>query len=635
MSTTIGSDVVVRSFCTFEEFDAHVTALAAQTSGASGATIVGYDGHAGANSKFSVSAGQLDVSLDSIIDQIDANTKTLDDIGTGNLVNLQTEIDAIETGVGLGTDGTFSAPTGTSYLGSITTVKGGLVALDTQLKGEHDARVLADSNQQTEIDAIETGSGLNANGTYTAPTGTNYLGTASSLKDADSKLDTQLKSTDVIAQAALARTGGTMTGDIGMGGNAITNLKDPVNDQDAATKAYVDATAQGLIVKDAVRAASTGNIATLSGLLTVDGITLVAEDRVLVKDQTTAKNNGIYVVKSGAWVRSTDFDGTPSNEVKGGCFTFVEEGTTNADSGWVVTTDGAITVGTTDIAWTQFSGAGQITAGVGLTKSGNTMSVLLGSGITELPTGEVGLDNLTTGGLFLTVDGSTASTDTAAQLAIKLNGTTLNLSSNGLKVADATIATITSAQTEIDAIETAVGINTDGTFVAWTGTNYLNAATTIKGGITALDTALKAAVDNSGNIQTEVNAIETAVGLNTDGTFSGWTTSNYINASTSTKGAIGILDGQLKTTNDTVATLKTDINALVYKTETTTPGTSHTITHNLGTSFVEVSVFVKDSDNYWKNDLVGITLSSDNALVIDLTESANVRVIVRSAETIS
>jgi phage-related tail fiber protein len=163
------------------------------------------------------------------------------------------------------------------------------------------------------------------------------------------------------------------TASVSLNSQKITNLADPTSAQDAATKAYVDATKQGLDVKDSVHAATTGNI-TLSGTQTVDGVALVAGDRVLVKNQTTGSENGIYVVVSGgAWTRSTDAD--TSAKVTSGMFVFVEEGTTNADSGWVLTTDMPITLGSTALAFTQFSGAGQITAGAGLTKTGNTLDV--------------------------------------------------------------------------------------------------------------------------------------------------------------------------------------------------------------------------------------------------------------------
>ena len=163
---------------------------------------------------------------------------------------------------------------------------------------------------------------------------------------------------------ALALSGGTMTG-------AITLAADPTQAMHAATKQYVDATAQGLDVKQSVKAATTANI-TLSGAQTIDAVSVVAGDRVLVKDQTAASGNGIYVVAAGAWTRATDMDAW--TEVPG-AFTFVEQGTVNADSGWVCTADQGGTLGSTAITFAQFSGAGQITAGAGLTKTGNTLDI--------------------------------------------------------------------------------------------------------------------------------------------------------------------------------------------------------------------------------------------------------------------
>jgi hypothetical protein len=162
------------------------------------------------------------------------------------------------------------------------------------------------------------------------------------------------------------------TSSVSFNSQTLTNLADPVNPQDACTKAYADAARTGLDVKASVRAATTANI-TLSGTQTIDGVSVIAGDRVLVKNQTTGSENGIYVVAAGSWSRATDADANA--EVTAGLFTFVEEGTANADSGWVLSTNAPVTIGTTSLSFAQFSGAGQITAGAGLTKSGNTIDV--------------------------------------------------------------------------------------------------------------------------------------------------------------------------------------------------------------------------------------------------------------------
>ncbi|MEQ6290538.1 beta strand repeat-containing protein [Vogesella sp. GCM10023246] len=155
---------------------------------------------------------------------------------------------------------------------------------------------------------------------------------------------------------------------------------DPTSALDAATKQYVDNMAAGLEVKTSVRAATTANIV-LSGTQTIDGVALVAGDRVLVKNQGTASQNGLYLVAAGAWTRTTDADAW--GELVS-AFVFVESGTTNADSGWVCTVDQGGTLGNTNITWTQFAGAGTVTAGTGLSVSGNQVSLAAGSNVLAL-----------------------------------------------------------------------------------------------------------------------------------------------------------------------------------------------------------------------------------------------------------
>ena len=148
------------------------------------------------------------------------------------------------------------------------------------------------------------------------------------------------------------------TGIIDVSGKKVSNLADPVLSTDAATKGYVDATAQGLSIKNSVLYATTTNILLDGTVTTVDGQTVHTGDRVLVKNQTLAKENGIYIASTtGAWTRSTDMD--VATEVYG-AFTFVETGTTYKSTGWVTTNSPTtpVTLGTTDITWTQFSGTG-------------------------------------------------------------------------------------------------------------------------------------------------------------------------------------------------------------------------------------------------------------------------------------
>ena len=258
------------------------------------------------------------------------------------------------------------------------------------------------------------------------------------------------------------------SGAVSLNSQKITNLADPVASSDAANKSYVDGVAQGLDVKDSVRVATTGNI-TLSGTQTIDGVAVIADDRVLVKDQSTASQNGIYICKADAWVRPSDF---AAGEKAAGAFMFVEEGTVNADAGFVCTNNGGSDViGTNDLSFTQFSGAGQIDAGAGLAKSGNTLSVNVDDSSIEISSdslqvkalgitnamlaGSIAnakLANSTISGVAL---GGTLSALTdgngiadfsydgsgTATIAVQLDGATLTSGDSGLKVSNSGVDT--------------------------------------------------------------------------------------------------------------------------------------------------------------------------------------------------
>lgn len=164
------------------------------------------------------------------------------------------------------------------------------------------------------------------------------------------------------------------TAPINMGGFTVQNVGTPVNPNDAANKSYVDNMVAGLSWKDSVRCHSANaNNNFLAGLNIYDGVQLVDGDRILLKDQSTPTNNGIWVAHSGAWVRATDAD--TGTEMLGAAV-FVEEGTIGADTAWVCTTNAPITLGTTPLTFAQFSGGGSVTAGAGMTQAGNTLNVI-------------------------------------------------------------------------------------------------------------------------------------------------------------------------------------------------------------------------------------------------------------------
>jgi hypothetical protein len=200
------------------------------------------------------------------------------------------------------------------------------------------------------------------------------------------------------------------TADQSMGGFKLTNLAAPTAGSDAATKTYVDNAIEGVKPKEAVRVATTANI-TLSGLQTIDGVSLVAGDRVLVKDQTSAADNGIYVVAAGAWSRATDFDQiTPINEIKG-AYVAVTSGNTHAGKVFVCNSDPA-TLGTDPITFVFFNSITTLNGGDGISIVGTTIEV----------------DHDGQGLQFV-----------SGQLSLELDGSTLSKSAAGLKVADAGI----------------------------------------------------------------------------------------------------------------------------------------------------------------------------------------------------
>jgi hypothetical protein len=261
--------------------------------------------------------------------------------------------------------GTFTnlIATGTVNLGSTVTVAGGTIN-GTQIGNSSPAA--------GAFTTLSASSGITGSltGNVTASSGTSAFTNVT----VSGTLTASLTGNVTAASGTSTFNNVTINGTLDMNSGSvgtITGLALPTVDSDAANKAYVDQVAQGLDAKASVRAATTANI-TLSGTQTIDTVALIAGDRVLVKDQGTASENGIYEVASGSWTRTSD---TNAWTELISAFVFVEDGTANGNNGYVCTVKSGGTLGVTAVTWVQFSGAGQITAGNGMTKTGNTLNV--------------------------------------------------------------------------------------------------------------------------------------------------------------------------------------------------------------------------------------------------------------------
>jgi hypothetical protein len=276
----------------------------------------------------------------------------------------------------------------------------------------------------------------------------------------------------LLGNAFVDTTGDTMTGNlVFQGGATITGLPAPTGDSEAVNKAYVDARSAGLSWKAPVRAATLGNIDLASAASGYDGVTLTPGDRVLVMAQTAASENGVYVFNGvgAALTRATDMDAPADFSA---ATLFVLQGTVYENSGFTQTSEVAA-VGTDAVAFVQFSGSSTYTWGVGLSTSGNTVSVNMGAGIAQLPTDEVGIEiyGSATSPLILTTDGTTRSTLAGAGLAL-LTGDGLTQGAGGISIAagGVTNAMLANSTIVLDGDGAGTGTATLGGTLMFTGT---------------------------------------------------------------------------------------------------------------------------------------------------------------------
>ena len=420
-----------------------------------------------------------------------ATVGTLNQSTTGSAATLTTARAIALTGDVTGT-ADFDGSAGISIA---ATIAANSVALGTDTTGDY-------------VGTITGGTGIDSTGA------TSGEGIAHTLS-IDSTVAT-LTGSQTLTNKTLGAT--TMSGNLDADSNGITNLATPSAATDAANKSYVDGVAQGLDVKASVVNASTANL-TLSGEQTIDGV-LTSTSRILVKDQSTASQNGIYVTAAGAWARSADMDNWL--EVPG-AFVFIEQGTTQADTGFVCTANGGGTIGSTAMPWTQFSGQGTFTASTGLTLTGTAFSIT-DTAVTPASYGS------TTAIPTFTVNQQgqlTAAGTTATSALTGLSGTAI---SSGT-VAAARVATLNQNTTGSAATLTtarAIEISGDVTGTAdFDGSAAINIAATIAANSVALGT------DTTGNYV--ATGAVSGVGLSGSSSSEGGTftvTSNATNANT-------------------------------------------------------------------------------------------------------
>ena len=487
----------------------------------------------------------------------------------------------------------------------------------------------------------------NANHTHLNSAGGGTL-TAAAITD----FDTQVRTSRLDQMAA-------PTASVSFNSQKITNLLDPTNPQDGATKAYVDASVNTGTNKGTVRVATTATLSltgststtiTNSGGLpsTLDGVTLATNDLILVKDEvgagaTGARTNGLYLYAAGnTWTRAGSAD--TSAEVTSGLFIFVSEGTTNGNNGYTLTTDAPITLGTTELTFTQTSGAGQITAGAGLTKTGNQLDVVgttnritANADSIDISASYVGQASITTLGTITTgvwtgtaiavANGGTGATDASTARTNLGLGTIATQNANSVTITGGSITGITdlavadggTGASDASTARTNLGL---GTIATQNASNV-----TISGGSITGITDL--AVADGGTGASDASTARTNLGLGTiatqaansvsitGGSITGLTTLQVgsdnaaVRAGSLTNGQMLSADssGRVVSSGKVASTLTNKYTANIGDGSTT----AIDVTHSLGTTDVVVMIREVSGLNYVEAD---ITVVDSNTVTI-------------------
>lgn len=497
----------------------------------------------------------LDTQLKSTQDDLDtaeSNITTLQSDVAGkasssSVTSLQSEVDDIESAVGLGTDGSFTANSGGNYIQSATSVRGEINALDTQvatnagdisnlsttvstLTSGSSSNAADIAALQSEVDNTQTGAGLGSTGAYGANSGSNYIATATSLKDADDKLDAQIKTN----------------------ANAIA-LK-----ADSSTVSALSSTVSG----------HTTDIST---------------------NASNISTNATNIASNLSAIQSNDSDisSLQSSKADASTVSTLQSEVDDIESAVGLSSSGAYTTPTSS----NYLGGATVKAELVL------LDTQLASTQSDLDTAESDISSLQSladtheasiglnaDGSYTAIAGNYAVSSTSLKAAVGQLDTQVKTNADAIALR-ATSSQLSTLQSEVDAVESAVGLATDGTFSSFSGQNYLNSATSIKGGMELLDAAIKTRQDNidseastrstqDGILSGKIDTVEASVGLQTDGSLS-ISGTNYLDSSSSIVGALDTLDTNQKLIADIQGNIKTSVGLSTDGTKTAYSSTNY------------------------------------------------------------